>query len=71
MPIDFPNNPSAGQTYSFNNQEWIYNGVAWDKLFVEISGGTGATGPQGNTGATGATGATAGLDIIVSVLEST
>ena len=34
MPIDFPNNPTAGQTYSFNNQEWIYNGVAWDKLII-------------------------------------
>jgi hypothetical protein len=34
MPIDFPNNPSAGQTYSFNNQEWVYNGVAWDKIVI-------------------------------------
>lgn len=43
MPIDFPNNPIAGQTYSFNSTTWEYNGVAWDKLFVEISGGTGSS----------------------------
>jgi hypothetical protein len=32
MPIDFPNNPSAGQTYSYGINRWIYNGVAWDKI---------------------------------------
>jgi hypothetical protein len=32
MPIDFPNNPTAGQTYSYGINRWIYNGVAWDKL---------------------------------------
>ena len=32
MPIDFPNNPSAGQTYSYSGQQWVYNGTAWDKI---------------------------------------
>ena len=32
MPIDFPNNPISGQTYSYGINRWIYNGVAWDKL---------------------------------------
>jgi hypothetical protein len=32
MPIDFPNNPTSGQTYSYGINRWIYNGVAWDKL---------------------------------------
>jgi hypothetical protein len=53
MPLDFPSNPSSGQTYSYNSITWEYNGVAWDK-----QGGGGSIGPQGNTGATGATGAT-------------
>jgi hypothetical protein len=34
MPIDFPNNPSAGQTYSYAGQNWQYNGIAWDKLII-------------------------------------
>ena len=34
MPIDFPNNPTSGQTYSYAGQQWEYNGVAWDKLII-------------------------------------
>jgi hypothetical protein len=34
MPIDFPSNPSSGQTYSYVGQQWQYNGVAWDKLII-------------------------------------
>jgi hypothetical protein len=34
MPIDFPNNPTAGQTYAFGDQKWQYNGVAWNKLII-------------------------------------
>lgn len=34
MPIDFPSNPSSGQTYSYAGQQWQYNGVAWDKLII-------------------------------------
>jgi hypothetical protein len=60
MPIDFPTNPTSGQTYSYNSITWEYNGVAWDKQggggSVGPQGNTGATGPQGNTGATGPVG---------------
>jgi hypothetical protein len=34
MLIDFPNNPTAGQTYAYAGQQWEYNGVAWDKLII-------------------------------------
>lgn len=30
MPIDFPNNPTSGQTYSYDGKLWAYNGFAWD-----------------------------------------
>jgi hypothetical protein len=34
MPIDFPNNPISGQTYSYAGQQWEYNGVAWNKIIT-------------------------------------
>jgi len=58
MPIDFPNSPFVGQTYTYNNSSWIWTGDYWKSLGSVLIGGTGATGPQGNTGATGDRGAT-------------
>jgi hypothetical protein len=61
MAINFPNNPSNGNTYAFNSITWAWNGTAWDRQstnVVGITGATGATGPQGVTGATGSNGAT-------------
>ena len=29
MPLDFPNNPTANQSYSFGNKTWIFNGYGW------------------------------------------
>lgn len=34
MPIDFPNNPTTGLTYSYGGQLWEYNGVGWDKVVI-------------------------------------
>ena len=49
MAIDFPSNPSAGQTYSYGGQSWEYTGVVWNKLaatssnvVTSINGATGA-----------------------------
>jgi hypothetical protein len=53
MPIDFPNNPTSGQTYSYGSQQWQYNGVAWDKIITGVAGATGATGATGAQGAAG------------------
>lgn len=36
MPLNFPVNPTVGQTYFFSDLQWSWNGYAWDKL-----GGTG------------------------------
>ena len=61
--IDFPNSPSNGDTYTFDNKLWTFDGEKW-----ETSGGSkgqkGEMGPgggeKGETGATGATGPTGG-----------
>ena len=61
MAINFPTNPTIGQTYTYGGITWTWNGTGWDKTTGSGSGNTGATGatgPQGNTGATGTTGAT-------------
>jgi hypothetical protein len=29
MPLDFPSNPTANQSYSYGNKTWIYNGYGW------------------------------------------
>jgi len=29
MPIDFPNSPTNGDTYSAGGKNWQYNGTAW------------------------------------------
>jgi len=56
MAINFPNNPSNGNTYAFNSITWAWNGAAWDRQSTNVVGITGATGPQGVTGATGPVG---------------
>jgi hypothetical protein len=57
MPIDFPNNPSSGQTYSYSGQQWSYDGVAWNKIItatIPIGGICGSI--QYNDGASGLSG---------------
>jgi hypothetical protein len=58
MSINFPSNPTASQTYTFNGSTWTYNGYAWNLSATNI-GGTGPQGilgPQGLTGPIGDTG---------------
>lgn len=54
MALDFPAEPTLGQTYSVNNSIWVWNGTQWTSLTtsVNISGTiysqefSGATGIQ-------------------------
>lgn len=32
MPLDFPNSPSVGQTYTLGNKTWIYDGTVWTSI---------------------------------------
>lgn len=52
MPIDFPNSPTNGQTFTEGVRTWQYDGSKWNQLNY------GAQGPQGVAGVQGATGAT-------------
>tara|TARA_R110000822_G_scaffold17007_1_gene57496 strand:- start:153 stop:1805 length:1653 start_codon:yes stop_codon:yes gene_type:complete len=58
MAINFPNSPSAGNTYEYNSIIWSWNGSAWDRQSTAGGGGTGATGATGSNGTNGVTGAT-------------
>lgn len=37
MPIDFPNSPTNGDTYSEGTKTWQYNGTAWDLVLGSVS----------------------------------
>jgi alpha-tubulin suppressor-like RCC1 family protein len=39
MAINFPSNPTEGDSYTFNDITWIWNGYAWDKVSSGITGG--------------------------------
>ena len=56
--IDFPNSPSLGQTYTFNNSIWYWNGGEWLGTGSFPVGPVGPVGPTGVIGATGPTGHT-------------
>jgi hypothetical protein len=64
MAINFPSNPSNGQTLVNGSVTYTFDGVRW---IATISGGatgaTGATGIQGNIGPIGGTGATGATGI--------
>ena len=36
MAINFPNNPTSGQTYTYNSITWSWNGTAWEKTSTAI-----------------------------------
>lgn len=44
MPINFPLNPTASQTYVFNGVTWVYDGTVWN---LQSSGGSGGGGGGG------------------------
>ena len=50
MPIDFPNSPTVGQTFTSGVRTWIWNGSVWNVQNY------GPQGPQGTQGAQGVTG---------------
>jgi hypothetical protein len=65
VPIDFPNSPTLGQTYTYNGQTYQWNNTSWRLVRTSAVGPTGPTGPTGPassvvgpTGSTGPTGAT-------------
>lgn len=51
MPIQFPSNPSTGQTYTYNSITWNYDGVSWAKSTT----GSAATVTVGNSAPVSAT----------------
>lgn len=53
MPLDYPSNPTLGQTYILNGRSWIWDGWAWSLTSAGTIGATGATGAQGATGLVG------------------
>lgn len=55
MPIDFPNSPTTGDTYTVGNKTWFWNGTSWDLVppvsFVgaNIDGGNPSSNYGGGT----------------------
>lgn len=68
MSLNFPDNPTVGQTYTAGDYTWIWTGDTWDAVTnsattgptgpTGASGEAGPAGPQGDIGPTGPTGAT-------------
>lgn len=64
MAINFPLGPTPGQTYTFGNYTWTWNGTVWNLAPMSYSGysgysgatGTGTSGYSGFSGATGTSG---------------
>jgi len=49
--IDFPNNPTLNQIFTFEDRTWKWTGFSWDAVIV-----TSITGPQGPQGPAGSPG---------------
>jgi hypothetical protein len=43
--IDFPNDPSVNDEYSFGTRTWKWTGEAWQLIASGLTGPTGPTGP--------------------------
>jgi len=42
MPLNFPIDPINGQTYSYGDNIWNWNGYAWSKSGITFTGGGGS-----------------------------
>jgi hypothetical protein len=59
MAINFPNDPSLNEEFTFEGITWVWSGYAWKRLGpAGPTGDIGPTGPKGATGDTGPIGAT-------------
>lgn len=36
MPIDFPNSPTAGDTYTVGSKTWQYDGTSWNVILGDV-----------------------------------
>ena len=36
MPIDFPNSPTVGDTYTVGTKTWQFNGTSWDVIIGDV-----------------------------------
>lgn len=61
MPLDFPQSPTVGQSYTLTGRTWIWDGAGWGLTDIGAQGATGATGVAGPTGPAGSNG-TIGVD---------
>lgn len=48
--IDFPNNPSVNDEYTFGTRTWKWTGSAWQLIATGLVGPVGPTGPTGPAG---------------------
>lgn len=46
MPVNFPSNPTASQTYTFNDVTWVYDGTVWN---LQSSAGVGGGGESSDS----------------------
>ena len=56
MSFNFPEDPTSGQHYTFGDVTWRWNGYAWERYDIGVTGATGATGETGATGPYGIVG---------------
>lgn len=56
MPLDFPDSPTNGQTFTSGVRTWTYDGTVWNLTSYGAQGPQGPTGSQGSTGTQGPTG---------------
>lgn len=55
MPIDFPNSPTTGDTYTVGDKTWTWDGTSWNLVTqvsfvgVNLDGGTPSSNYGGGT----------------------